>query len=79
MPLNHLLDNKFEFIYQTQQPISDINELPYWELEEYILRLNKKNEEKEKQYKKQNEEYKKQQTSSGIGNFNPNSFMRKFK
>lgn len=73
------MDNKFEFMYQTKQPISDINELPYWELEEYIQRLNKKNEEKEKQHKKQNEEYKKQQTSSGIGNFNPNSIMRKFK
>lgn len=79
MPLNHLLDNKFEFMYQTKQPISDINGLPYWELEEYIERLNKKNAEKEKQHKKHNEEYKKTQSNSGIGKFNPNSMMRKFK
>lgn len=73
------MDNKFEFMYQTKQPISDINNLPYWELEEYIERLNKKNEEKEKQQKKQNEEYKKMQNSGGVGNFNPKSFMNKFK
>lgn len=79
MPLKNLLDNKFEFCYQTKQPISVINDLPYWELEEYIQRLNKKNEEIEKQNKKQNEEYKKMQTNSGIGKYNPQSFMKKFK
>lgn len=79
MPLKSLLDNKFEFMYQTKQPISDINNLPYWELEEYIERLNKKNEEKERQQKKQNEEHKKAQSNSGMGKFNPSSIMNKFK
>lgn len=74
-----MLDNKFEFCYQTKQSILDINQLPYWEFEEYIERLNEKNKEIEKQQKKQDEQYKNSQSNSGIGKFNPKSFMSKLK
>jgi hypothetical protein len=75
MPLNNLLDNKFEFAYQTKQPISDINSLPYWELEAYIERLNEKNKEAEaKQKAAEKEQAKNQQMNNK--SFNLSKFKR---
>jgi hypothetical protein len=79
MPLNSLLDNQFEFIIQANQPISDIENLPYWKFEAFIERLNKRNDEIKKQRKKEDEEMKKQQSSSGVGKYNTSSFIPKFK
>jgi hypothetical protein len=79
MPLKNLLDNIFEFIIQTNQPLSEIMNMPYWKFEAFIERLNKRNEEMKDRRKKEENEMKKQQQSSGIGNFNPSSFANKFK
>lgn len=79
MPLNNLLDNEFEFMIQTHQPIDVIENMPYWKFEMFIERLNKRNDELASRRKKEEEEHKKSQSSSGIGNMNPSSFMSKFK
>lgn len=79
MPLKNLLDNEFEFISQTGQPLSEIMNIPYWKFESFIERLNKKNDELRDKRKKEEAEYKKQQSSSGVGNFNSSSFANKFK
>ena len=80
IPLNNLLDNQFEFIIQTNQPISEILNLPYWKFEAFIERLNKRNEEIAAKQRKEAEEQKKQQQQMGnLGSINPSSFMNKFK
>lgn len=79
MPLNNLLDNEFEMIMQMRLQPDSINKLPYWKFEAFIERLNKRNDEIAAQRKKQEEEHKKSQSSAGIGNFNPKSFMNNFK
>lgn len=77
MPLNSLLDNKFEFFYQTKQPIPAINDIPYWEFEAYIERLNIKNKELEKQAKKQQDEQEKAQQNNSSSKFG--NIMKRFK
>lgn len=79
MPLNNILDNEFEFMMQSRQNIDVIENLPYWKFEAFIERLNRRNDEIASQHKKQEEEHKKAQSNSGIGNFNPSSFMNKMK
>jgi len=79
MPLNNLLDNQFEFMLQTHQQISDIENMKYWKFEAFIERLNRRNDELAQRRKKEEEEHKKAQSNSGIGNFNAKSFMNKFK
>ncbi len=65
---------------QTNQPNSEIMNLPYWKFEAFIERLNKRNDELEKKQRKDAEEQKKQSHSMGsLGNVNPSSFMNKFK
>ena len=78
MPLNNLLDNEFEFMIQTHQPINVIENLPYWKFEAFIDRLNKRNDELAQRRKKEEEEHKKSQSNSGVGKFNASSFMNKF-
>lgn len=82
MPLTNLLENKFQYSLQTKTPISDVNELPYWEFEYYITLLNKHNEEVANQQRKQDEEQKKAQAAQGSNpssSFNMSSIMNKFK
>lgn len=79
MPLNNSLENEFEFMMQTHQQIDVIENLPYWKFEKFIELLNKRNDELVAQRKKQEEEHKKSQANSGMGNFNTNTFMNKFK
>lgn len=79
MPLKNLLDNEFEFINQTHQPLSEIMNIPYWKFEAFIERLNRHNDEIKDRKKKEDAEYKKQQQSSGVGSFNASSFANKFK
>ena len=45
MPLNNLLDNEFEFMLQTHQQISEIENMRYWKFEAFIERLNRRNDE----------------------------------
>jgi len=78
MPLNNLLDNEFEFMLQTHQQISEIENMRYWKFEAFIERLNRRNDELAQRRKKEEEEHKKSQAGSGIGNFNAGSFMNKF-
>lgn len=61
------------------QPESNIGDWPYWKFEAFIERLNKRNDEIKSSRKKEEEEMRKQQANSGIGKFNPGSFMNKFK
>ena len=56
MPLNNLLDNEFEFMFQTKQSINSILDMPYWKFEEFIERLNNKNKQKEQEEKKQQQQ-----------------------
>ena len=71
MPLEALLNNEFEFIMQVKQPLSEVMEMPYWKFEEFIERLNKKNEEQNKEAKKQEEDQKKANLGGG---FNANKY-----
>lgn len=77
MPLENLLENEFEFIHQTKQPINVVENMEYWKFEKFCQLLNKKNEQLEKQHKKQNDEQSKQQTNNG--SYNPSKMMKKFK
>ncbi len=74
MPLTNLLDNKFEFIHQEKIQPSEIGNLPYWEFEAFIERLNKKNDEEREKDRKRNEELKKQNNQNNI---NPNKYIPK--
>lgn len=78
MPLNNLLDNEFEFIIQTNQPLSEILNIPYWKFEAFIERLNKRNDEINQKRKKEEEEQKKS-TGNLNSSFNVGSMMNKFK
>jgi len=77
--LTNLLDNQFEFLHQLSMQPSECDRLPYWKFEAFVERLNKKNDEERAQNKKQQEEYKKQQSNSGMGKYNPSSFLNKLK
>ncbi len=79
MPLTNLLDNEFEFMFQTKCQPSEIMDMPYWKFELFIERLNKKNDEEHARQRKQQDEYKKQQQNSGVGNYNPGNFLRGIK
>lgn len=79
MPLDNLLENEFEVIYQTKQPISDIENMDYWKFEKFVEFINKRNEEQRKEQKKQEQQQQKQQQGSSIGKYNMNSMMKKFK
>lgn len=63
---------------QTHVQPSEIANMSYWKFEALIERLNKRNDDLAQRRKKEEEEHKKSQSSSGIGNFNPSSFMSKF-
>lgn len=75
MPLKNLLDNEFEFIMQSKQPMKDVLDMPYWKFEEMIDRLNERNDKINSERKKQEES----QKNSSIGSLNPGSMINKFK
>jgi len=77
MPLRNLLDNEFEFMMQSRQPMHDILEMPYWKFEEFIDRLNDRNDKIASERKKHDEAQSKQAASTG--GLNPGSLMNKFK
>ena len=80
MPLNNLLENKFQYSIQTKTSIADINDMPYWEFEHYITLLNRHNDEVAKERKKQEEQQKNAQANQAPkSNFNMSSIMNKFK
>lgn len=62
---------------QTHIQPSEIDNMPYWKYEAFIERLNKRNEDLASRRKKEEEEHKKSQSGSGIGKYNPSSFMPK--
>lgn len=76
MPLKSLLDNEFEFMMQSRQPINDILNMPYWKFEEFIDRLNDRNDKIAAEKKKQDEAQAKQ---SSMGSLNTGSLINKFK
>lgn len=75
MPLKNLLDNEFEFIMQSKQPMRDVLDMPYWKFEEMIDRLNERNDKINAERKKQDDAQKNASASS----LNPGSLMNKFK
>lgn len=76
MPLKNLLDNEFEFMMQSKQPINDILNMPYWKFEEFIDRLNDRNDKITAEKKKQDEAQTKQ---NQLGSLNTGSLINKFK
>lgn len=74
MPLTNSLDNEFELLHQEGIQPSEIGNLPYWKLEAFIERLNKKNEEEKDRQRKQEEQQKKHSQSN---NTNPSKYMSK--
>lgn len=64
---------------QERQPISDINMLPWYEFEEYIMLLNEKNEKITERERKQREQQQQQSNPNlgGIGSM-LSSAKRKF-
>lgn len=71
MPLTNSLDNEFELIHQEKIQPSEIGNLPYWKMEAYIERLNKKNEEERDRQRKQEEQQKKQNQSTNHSKYMP--------
>lgn len=51
MPLTNILDNKFGFMDMDHIPPFYINQLAWWEYEEYVKRLNDRIERENKQNK----------------------------
>ncbi len=78
MPLKNLLDNEFEFMMQSRQPMSDILNMPYWKFEEFIDRLNDRNDKIASERKKHDEAQAKH-SANASGSLNTNSLMNKFK
>jgi len=80
MPLNNLLDNQFECMLQMHQPLSEIENMPYWKLESMIERLNRRNDELASQRKKQDEANQKAQQNNTSGSkINTSSLMNKMR
>jgi len=69
MPLTNILDNKFGFMDIDHIAPRYINELTWWEYEEYVKRLNDRIERENKQQK---ESQKNQASSSDYSNKLPN-------
>jgi hypothetical protein len=74
MPLMNILDNKFGFMDIDHIAPRYINELAWWEYEEYVKRLNTRIERDNKQQKESSSD------SSGMSNYankipNMNSMM----
>ncbi|MFW6009636.1 MAG: hypothetical protein ACOCP8_10270 [archaeon] len=65
-----MIDNKFEFLFQKNQGISSWDNIPFWEFEEFIKRLNERNKEENKRNSEQQEE-----TNSKMPNMNNFSKM----
>jgi hypothetical protein len=76
MPLKSLLDNEFEFMMQSKQPMTDILNMPYWKFEEFIDRLNDRNDKIASERKKHDEA---QAKNASAGSLNTGSMMNKFK
>jgi hypothetical protein len=69
MPLTNILDNKFGFLDMDHIAPRYINELPWWEYEEYVKRLNDRIEKENKAHK---ESQKGQPNTSNYSNKMPN-------
>jgi hypothetical protein len=56
-------------------PPSEIDQMSYWEFEEWIKRLNKRVKEEEEERKRQDAHQKSQMPNFNMSKFNPNSIM----
>jgi hypothetical protein len=61
---------------QSRQPMQDILDMPYWKFEEFIDRLNDRNDKISSERKKQDDAQAKQ---ASAGSLNTGSLMSKFK
>ena len=71
MPFQNILKNKLQLFKQLHITETDINEWPFYVLEENIKLINEMNEEENKEKKKQEDGQK-----SSMPNFNPSSYMK---
>jgi hypothetical protein len=60
------LKNKFEFLWQKGVQPSEIDRMPYWEFECYILYMNEKNKEENDRNKEENDNHPKMPTMPNI-------------
>jgi hypothetical protein len=64
-----------------KQPLSEVMNMPYWKFEQFVERLNRKNEHAESERKKHEDGQKGSDTSSGsnMSKYNPKNFLSGFK
>jgi NH3-dependent NAD+ synthetase len=79
MPLASLSENEFEFMMQSRQPLSEIMNMPYWKFEDFIERLNKRNEDISHERKKQEEQQNKAQSQYSSSALKAGPNMNNFK
>jgi hypothetical protein len=71
MPFQNILKNKLQLFKQIHISESDVNEWPFYVLEENIKLINEMNEEENKERKKQEDNQK-----TSMPNFNPSSYTK---